>query len=1424
MKLSLVSLGFLALLAGFASSASAATSEPLIKNLSSRGPVGSGAGVMIAGFVIGGDAPKDVLVRAVGPGLTHAGVSDALARPNLQLFDAQGRSIVANQAWNAALKSSFTAVGAFPLADGSNDAALHVQLAPGAYTAQVSGVAGNSGVALVEVYDMEGNSRLLNVSTRANVETGSAILISGLVIGPGDGARRLLVRAAGPALKELGVSGALSDPTLAILNSAGTTIITNDNWSNQTAVDAVNSASETVGAFAFRPGSKDAATVAELAPDSYTIQVAGVGGQSGVALVEIYDLGAVAPLPNISVTATVPTTTVASASPAVFTLTRNGDVSAPLSVSYTIGGTAAASADYAPLAGHATFAAGSSQTTVEVIPANGTPGSVALTLAPTARYTISDLNSAEVSIAPVETQSSEAADTTHVQVSLLATATSTATGGTTGVFTFTRAGSTDQPLTISYVVAGSATAGIDYETLPGSVTFAAGRANISVNVVPRGDHGGTVKLTLLTGSTYEPATPSSATVTIAPPALPTITIAATKASVQSGSGATGLLTFTRTGPVTKSLSVNYSVSGTAVAGRDYTALSGTAAFAAGATTATVTITPTNVGSGTVIVSVTSTSTYNAGSTASGSVTLLAPLPVVNVTAATSLTRAGGDNPGVFEITRTGPTDNELTIAYNVSGSAVADRDYAALSGSAIFLAGSATATFNVVPSTSGSGTVTVVLKTGTDREIGAAAVATITILPALPVVEISAPTPSTEAGSSAAGVLQLTRTGSTASSLTVTLTVGGNAAAGADYAALPSSVTFQSGSASASIKVASAANGSGTVTVAVAPAATYALGHSTAASVEITAPPPAPVAEAEAASYSRASLTWDAASIDARLGPTFTDLNPGVPDTRPLTFKPTSTLLTTAEAKKYSYRVSPYELGTPGDDFANYWSCSGQVAYVPDDTANDPGLDRVQTFAYYNKVWALSPRLDPGNSKPHPDPQTRDPNQIAVNGGQTPMQPIAMVRNYGIWQNEALILYRGGFLGIAGTQTSRGGSERPYPAFKFPANKVPTAIAVTTSNEFALVTIWDTDLKQGQLAVIALEGKFLAYHTWPYMGLVNQGSWSDFKVLGYVDLPMTSPNAVAAAANSWWSPSTVSGRALSQIDLSDDHNRQLVYDGDWQAIVAKGGYAIVTSTEDNKAVILDLTPLFQYMRESYLSSAASFQRTIATRGSAPEQFPQAFSVRPDLTPKIVWSADIPAPTCVLAGQKIDRWSRDIYKGYIASRDGTVHIIDTSSLMNRSTWQTGGALREIGTFKVGRNPVAMVPARYNISNLPLIPATASNGSTGTSDPLNNLLHIACRGERSIDTVVTYKGTGTLFRRIQDARVEDPVGLGVADRGNILSVADFHGRKIHNFRLNTINDTRNGVVYGCGANGTDAYEYAGSMSVNGMPFLVNSANVN
>jgi hypothetical protein len=95
------------------------------------------------------------LIRAVGPALAAFGVTDVLTDPKLQVYDGAGHKIDENDNWAAVLAPTFGSVAAFALPPGSRDAALVLTLAAGrSYTAQISGVNGGTGEALVEVYEL----------------------------------------------------------------------------------------------------------------------------------------------------------------------------------------------------------------------------------------------------------------------------------------------------------------------------------------------------------------------------------------------------------------------------------------------------------------------------------------------------------------------------------------------------------------------------------------------------------------------------------------------------------------------------------------------------------------------------------------------------------------------------------------------------------------------------------------------------------------------------------------------------------------------------------------------------------------------------------------------------------------------------------------------------------------------------------------------------------------------------------------------------------------------------------------------------------------------------------------------------------------------------------------------------------------------
>ncbi|MGH7945021.1 MAG: matrixin family metalloprotease [Opitutaceae bacterium] len=276
------------------------SSDTLLANLSTRGVVDSGNGVLIAGIAVGGTTPKNVLIRAAGPALTDFGVDGALADPVLEIVGSNGHVVAQNDNWEAAesvaISAASTRLGAFQFKPGSRDAAALVLLPPGNYTAVVSGNANTSGVALVEAYDADADvstsrtRKFVNIATRGQVSSGENVLIAGLVV-TGPGPRTYLIRAVGPTLGSatFNVSGALSDPFLQI-HEEETLLRENDDWDSPlSGQSALRDAAARVGAFSLQ-SLRDSAMIVTLRPGSYTAKVSGFESATGVALVEIYEL------------------------------------------------------------------------------------------------------------------------------------------------------------------------------------------------------------------------------------------------------------------------------------------------------------------------------------------------------------------------------------------------------------------------------------------------------------------------------------------------------------------------------------------------------------------------------------------------------------------------------------------------------------------------------------------------------------------------------------------------------------------------------------------------------------------------------------------------------------------------------------------------------------------------------------------------------------------------------------------------------------------------------------------------------------------------------------------------------------------------------------------------------------------------------
>jgi dienelactone hydrolase len=256
-------------------------------NISTRAPAATGDNVLIAGFIIGdGGGTKRVIVRALGPSLSGLDAGVTLSDPTLALYDSTGKLLSSNDDWLSGGQSQEIIDAGLAPSD-NRESALIATLAPGAYTAIVSGVEGTQDIALVEVYDLEGTSpeQLLNISTRGLVETGDGVMIAGSIIGDTSLPLTLVVRGLGPSLASgpAPISDALPDPTLQLVNSQGTTVVTNDNWQD-------TQGPELIGTGLAPSDPREAAILITLPAGSYTSIFSDSHGASGVGLLEIYNV------------------------------------------------------------------------------------------------------------------------------------------------------------------------------------------------------------------------------------------------------------------------------------------------------------------------------------------------------------------------------------------------------------------------------------------------------------------------------------------------------------------------------------------------------------------------------------------------------------------------------------------------------------------------------------------------------------------------------------------------------------------------------------------------------------------------------------------------------------------------------------------------------------------------------------------------------------------------------------------------------------------------------------------------------------------------------------------------------------------------------------------------------------------------------
>lgn len=392
-------------------------------------------------------------------------------------------------------------------------------------------------------------------------------------------------------------------------------------------------------------------------------------------------------LPQVAVSAPSPYAS-ESGETGAFVFSRTGSTSTGLNLTVAWSGSATIGSDYQTLPTTVTIPAGQSSATVTVTPVNDSlieiPETVTASVTATAAY-VRDVSATTATVTIHDD------DTPQVMMEVV-DSNASENGPDAGVILFRRSGATDAPLKVYYGVSGSALHGSDYVALKGEVVIPAGLSSAPVFITPYNDEAGegpeTVTLTLAAyDDAYSSGVPCQGTVTIADNAdKPVISVRGGTVGVEGGANATVI--FRSMGSASGNVMVNYTVSGTATSGSDFTLISGSVSVpATGPADVAVTIPVLNDSAveptETVVVTITPDAAYTVYN--DGSATALirdndSATERVSVSTYGNITEGGSD--GTFYFYRTGST-GDLTVHYSLSGSAVSGVDYTGPTGSVV---------------------------------------------------------------------------------------------------------------------------------------------------------------------------------------------------------------------------------------------------------------------------------------------------------------------------------------------------------------------------------------------------------------------------------------------------------------------------------------------------------------------------------------------------------------------------------------------------------------------------------------------------------------------------------------------------------------------------------------------------------------------
>ncbi len=393
-------------------------------------------------------------------------------------------------------------------------------------------------------------------------------------------------------------------------------------------------------------------------------------------------------------------------------------------------------------------------------------------------------------------------------VTISATAPLASENGTAGIFRISRVGPTNAAQAVNFQVTGTASAPSDYAPLGTSATIPAGASFMDLPVVPVNDptveHGETVVVTLLTAPGASIVSPNVAVVSLTDNDVetrPVVTITSTNGPYAVEGGGSAALLFSRSGSTNGALAVYFSLTGTAINGVDYVALTNVVTIPDGQSSVAISVIPIDDNliepEETVVAALTVRDTYRVADPASAIVTIQDNDQNVRLDASDFVASEPGIDQGEFTFTRFGTTNAPLQVFFTISGTASNGADYVLIPNSVVIPAGRLSVKLPVIPIDDllieGPETVTLTLVANSAYSLGSSTNGTVTIMDDEPMLIITASTNGIIEGSRPPAVVRIIRTGDPKYEITAHLAIGGTATFGVDYPAFPTNLHFTCG-------------------------------------------------------------------------------------------------------------------------------------------------------------------------------------------------------------------------------------------------------------------------------------------------------------------------------------------------------------------------------------------------------------------------------------------------------------------------------------------------------------------------------------------------------------------------------------------------------------------------------------------------------